>query len=281
MGNLEDEEKSLSLYRHPVGCSTSPPLPRITARRHAFRILFRRHHWGEAAKIAETLHGLLPDLCSRYLSRDDQQHALRQVSSFAADACSLSLMLHKSEEALQRIEFGRALIIRYLIDGRSDLSELAQAYPELASEYEELRFCAFRTVDNHAESAIYGNSLENRHTASLLLDKCEDQIRQKPGFEHFLRPASVEELYQCASEGPIVVVNATDISCDAIIVTQSGVEAIPLPRMSSDLPQTFRQKLGQFRDVKQRGIDRYAKLVKPAKPKVSFFAVVRLRASYP
>jgi hypothetical protein len=141
-------------------------------------------------------------------------------------------------EALRRIEFGRALILGYLIDGRSDLSELEQAYPDLAKEYEQLRFKAFRSIDS-AEQAIREQMSRQRREASQQSEDCERRICQKPGFERFLQLPSTEELTACASEGPIVIVNVTTISCDAILVLPSGHKAIPVGRVTSQTPKAF------------------------------------------
>ncbi|KAI0454460.1 hypothetical protein F5B21DRAFT_475467 [Xylaria acuta] len=85
-------------------------------------ILDKKKDWSEAGRIASTAISPIPRACSRKLSRNDQTNALRNISSAAADACSISLRL-----GLQHIEFGRGLILGYLVDGQSDLSSLEAA----------------------------------------------------------------------------------------------------------------------------------------------------------
>jgi hypothetical protein len=82
------------------------------------------------------------------LSRNNQQHAVRQTLGLAADTCSVSLWKGDIDEALRRIEFGRGLILGYLIDGQSDLLELERTHSTLAQEYEQLRFKVFRPADS-------------------------------------------------------------------------------------------------------------------------------------
>lgn len=54
-------------------------------------------------------------------------------------------------------------------------------------------------------------------------------------------------LKKCAHEGPIVIVNATDIRCDAIIVSTAQVQALALPEMNSlQAPSFFQPKLGRY-----------------------------------
>jgi hypothetical protein len=131
-GNIEDERAALTILIQSSQCLTSAPLPRIRAARHALRILSRKGDWDQAHSVSETAVSLLPHACSRFLSRNDQLHAIRQTSDLAADACSLSLRKGDVSEALRRIEFRRGLILGYLIDGQSDLSEVERAHPHYA-----------------------------------------------------------------------------------------------------------------------------------------------------
>jgi hypothetical protein len=189
------------------------------------------------------------------LSRDDQQYAVRQTSGLAAEACSVSLRKGDVSEALRRIEFGRGLILGYLIDGQSDLSELELAHPDLAKEYEDLRFKAFRQTESD-EPAIREQLSRARQEAYRQMEDCEHRIREKPGFERFLQPPSTEELTACASEGPIVIVNATDIGSDAVLVLPSGPKAIALTELASQAPEAFQKALGRSRAINERGLQR-------------------------
>jgi hypothetical protein len=209
----------------------------------------------QANHVAETAVNLLPRACSRFLSRDDQQHAVRQTAGLAADACSVSLRKGDVNEALRRIEFGRGLILGYLIDGQSDLSELEKTHLNLAKEYEQFRFKAFRQVTSD-KPAIREQQSRERQEASRQLEDCEHRIRKKPGFEHFLQPQPTEELIACASEGPIVIVNATDIGSDAILVLPTGPKAIALTELTSQAPEAFQKTLGRSRATSDRDCQR-------------------------
>lgn len=187
IGDKKAEEESVRLFEKGAKCSTSLPLHRVRSGRNAIRVLHRSSRWKEAAAIVETLFGLLPQICGRYLSRDDQQHVLKQVSGFAADACSLSVKMNNPRQALQRIESGRVLILGYLMDGRSDLSELTLAHPDLAREYDELHVRAFR-IDTVGDRTARDNWPLEQHNIPRLIEECENRIRDKPGFSCFLRP---------------------------------------------------------------------------------------------
>jgi tetratricopeptide (TPR) repeat protein len=250
-GNQEDHTGSIRALEEAVQ-SPSVPLRRILSGRILTRLLYRYGRWDEASHVVQKMLDILPHLCGRYLTRDDQQHALRQVSGLAAEACSLSLKLNRSHEALQRVEFGRVLILGYHMDAHSDLSELSLVDGQLAEKYDELRSQAFRTISLLEEPATRGNLLEQQDHAPRLLEDCERLIRDKPGFEHFLRPATVPDLMKAATGGLIVIVNSTEIGSDAIIVSVSAIEVVPLPNMSTQPPSVYESALNKHRTVETR-----------------------------
>jgi hypothetical protein len=75
--------------------------------------------------------------------------------------------------------------------------------------------------------------LKERREAAQKIEGLLSQIQAVPGYERFLLEPAIEELKRLATEGPIVVINVTDISADAIILTHSRLKALPLPGLSS------------------------------------------------
>ena len=55
-----------------------------------------------------------------------------------------------------------------------------------------------------------------------------DQVRALEGFEFFMRPKKFGLLKRAADHGPVVLLNATATSCDALVITSTGVEHVPL-----------------------------------------------------
>ncbi|KAF4868420.1 hypothetical protein CGCSCA1_v012343 [Colletotrichum siamense] len=220
-GRLDDIDSALNSFKTGCHLQSGEPIVRINCARGAMGILAERNDWAEAERIADVAVGLIPRACSRKLSQDDQVHALRNISEVSADACSILLRLGKVEKALQHIEYGRGLVLGYLIDEQSDLSDLRMRDFSLAQEYEYLR----------ARASSTSTDLEPIYQE---MDVCESKIRQIEGFERFLLPPSLAELQDVASEGPIVVVNTSRIGADAIIITKHCFKAVELPEMSSN-----------------------------------------------
>ncbi|KAF8456990.1 hypothetical protein BGX38DRAFT_1161378 [Terfezia claveryi] len=65
--------------------------------------------------------------------------------------------------------------------------------------------------------------IHRRNKVANDLDYVLQQIRQKPGFGTFLRAESELYLLSAAQEGPIVVLNATNLRSDAILLTKTQV----------------------------------------------------------
>lgn len=147
------------------------------------------------------------------------------------------------------MEFGRRIILGYLIDSGNDLTKLQKDNPHLADEYEVLRFKAYVDVEE-IEPVTPAQLLRKYREAAACLKACLNRIRLESGYDRFLLESTVDDLPQNASERPIVIVNATDFGCDAIILLTSKVQAIALPKMnSSQAPSFFQRKLGHNRTI--------------------------------
>ncbi|KAI9373577.1 CHAT domain-containing protein [Aspergillus egyptiacus] len=214
------------------------PVRRVQAARQAIKLLLSAGQFQRANELTGKALEFLPVVCSRYLSLTDQQYAVTQTSGLAADACSLLLKHEKDpKQALETLEHGRGLIIGYLIDGRGDISELRKVDRELASEYGRLRSMAFAPIKD-GDSTIQLQKLQEQEEIAADLEGCLRDIREK--LPRFLLPPPADELSQYANEGPIVIVNVTSISSDALLVRTSGVESITLPEFKEKQVERYR-----------------------------------------
>ena len=263
--NANDRDAALNCYLKSSECHGAIPLKRITAARQAIRLLAEQNNWQKASSLAHEAVNLLPMVCSRYLSREDQQHAVLQTSGLAADACSLSLRTDNDpDRALEYLEHGRGLILGYLIDGRGDISELKKDSPEKAEEFDRLRFKAVMPIRTDELPDIRQQLLREREEAARDLENCLRDIRQLPGHKRFFLPPSSDVLKGYAADGPIVVVNVTNISSDALIVLTSGIKVVRLPELHES-------KIDQYRPWSlTRCATRDAKLVREQKDDNTF-----------
>ncbi|KAF3012603.1 hypothetical protein E8E14_007733 [Neopestalotiopsis sp. 37M] len=178
--------------------------------------------------------------CTRDLSRRDQQRATKVTSGLAADGCAISIMKGNNTEALQRVEQGRGLILGHLMDRSGDLAELYAKAPDLAHSYVKTRTKAFQPAIV-TEGHSWESFVDEKRRAHSELKQKEDEIRQLPDFENFQLPLSESQLKSCATDGPIVIVNITDLRSDAILVTEAGVRSIHLPDLKErEMPTSLK-----------------------------------------
>ena len=229
-GRMEDlEDQPPNIFLQSWNCTNSMPFHRVSAALQAIRLLKRRADLVEAAEVAKQVVRFLPLVNNRSLSRDDQQHVVSRFSGVAPDVCSL--VLHTGGdgfEVLELLELGRGVIISLLMDDRSDISKLESSFPEEAATYDRLRNEVNAPVSEVADLALRSIRMTRRLEAVKELDERIHSIRELPGHRRFLLGPTLEELKSWASEGPIVVVNITDVRSDAIVVTTSGVESVEL-----------------------------------------------------
>lgn len=174
-------QAALTSFTDSVNLSNARPLTRVRAARAAILILATFQKWDQARSLAMEL---LPFICYRYLSRQDQQFEILQISGFAADACSISLKGRHVHQALRYLEFGRGVILCYLIDGRSDLTNLQHDDPALANEYDAIRFQVYADIEEE-EPVIRQKLLKKRRDAANRLEHCLHRIRQKVAMSAF------------------------------------------------------------------------------------------------
>ncbi|KAL4746056.1 CHAT domain-containing protein [Aspergillus terricola var. indicus] len=253
-GNSQDLDTALQCLIKSANSPNAVPLRRIFSARRAIRILRQRNQWDDASVLAENAVRLLPLVCARYLARDDQQHAIIQTAGLASDACSIFLQLRQPEKALQMLEFGRGLILGYLIDSRSDVDQLQNDHPALAKEYDRLRHILSQPLDS-VRPENRDQLLQWKKNAPHELENCLAAIRQQEGYERFLLEPVVEDLTSQAAEGPVVIVNINDFGSHAIIVQDQKIRSLDLPDMSQTQNLALNEQVQRFRSAGERGHD--------------------------
>jgi tetratricopeptide (TPR) repeat protein len=226
--------QALECFQKSWKCVNGVPFHRVDAARQAVRLLKQRRQWSEAANISKEAIDLLPIMNNRSLDRQDQQYVLSKFSGLISDACSLSLQIgDDAEEALKLLERGRGVIMSLLIEDRSDISQVRALHPVQAALYDRIRIELSRSTQETGGFNAPDHKTRNRLALMAQFRECVDAIRQLPGFERFLLGPTSEELMSLAKQGPIAVVNVTDLRSDAFIISPSAIKCIELPGMTS------------------------------------------------
>jgi hypothetical protein len=158
------------------------------------------------------------------------------TASLAVDAFSCSVRHGALTTAVELVEQGRAVFWTQLsclsssFDGLSLPSNIGGA---LAEEFKQLSSRLRNTFDQSTED----QSSQIRQL-TLQWNDVVSRIRMLPDFSQFLLPPLFSDLQKAAAEGPVIIVNASQYSCDALIVLrdQNPVH-IPIDIMRIDVSE--------------------------------------------
>ncbi|KJZ70854.1 hypothetical protein HIM_09768 [Hirsutella minnesotensis 3608] len=237
-GSMDDLDRALSSYKEGWRCEVAPPSRRIRLAWEAARILTRRLDWDESSQLLEEAVKLLPTVSPRSLQNADKQQMLSDFAGLASMAAATALNAGKeAHHALELLELGRCVIAGLLLEMRTDVSDLEQQHPGLATEFMSLRdeldafdermilLASEEHARPHESQAKWRRDAENRFNEVI------KEIRTQPGFQSFLHPPTGDELMAAADPDPIVVVNAHSLRCDAFIVDRYQIQVLQLPNL--------------------------------------------------
>ncbi|KAL4860402.1 CHAT domain-containing protein [Aspergillus spectabilis] len=248
-GDTSDRDSALRYLVHVGRIPQTAPMDRIIAVRAAIRILHSMKEWHRANELAAEALKLLPLVCGRFLGFRDQQYVLSQLSGFAADASSLALKNGDIAEAIVRLEFGRGLMLSYMFDSRHHLSDLRASHPELADKYETLLGKASRNIEPR-DGPVRQTLLKERREALKEFETLVHTIRSETPHNRFLLGPTIEELQEASQSGPIILVNVTDISSDAMIIVGKEIKHVELPSLlEKAAPPAFEKEAKIYRQL--------------------------------
>ncbi|MGW9497021.1 CHAT domain-containing protein [Streptomyces prasinus] len=268
----ESSQDALASYTEVARSPLAPPTVRIRAAMAAGRMLA----WPDAAEGAEFLElavRLLPGVAPRRIGRGDQQEAVGEFAGLAGDAAAFTLMAigrplpERAAHALSLLEAGRGVLLGQALETRGDLTELRRLHPDLAARFTELRDRLDETPeqtdpydeprDPRAAAARWrGSATDDRHRLARELTATLARIREADGFSGFGLPPTAHELRAAADEGPVVVFNVSVYAVHALLLTDSGVDALHLDRLDgerlSEVAEAFHTALRTLSERKDK-----------------------------
>ena len=137
-------------------------------------------------------------------------------SSLAADAFSACLRNSSSTIAIELLEQGRGIFWSQLTRLRSPLDDViasGRAGKMLADEFKRLTSLIRAVLDSPSP-----DQHDRVCRLNSELEKVASDIRRLPGLSRFLHPPLFTDLQSAASAGPVIVVNASKYSCDAVVI---------------------------------------------------------------
>ncbi|KAJ6566335.1 CHAT domain-containing protein [Mycena capillaripes] len=243
-------EDGIVALRESAGYLLSPVSDRFKAATTWAQHADKYNH-GSALEAYETSVELLPQQAMLGLDIQSRQQALklRSTIGLATDAAACAFRLNEIGKAIELLEAGRSVFWSQALQLHPSLDQLEKVHPELA---ERIRNISKKLEVGSHRTVASIRMLPAVHKDHMMLDKDDayyrklnaewletlDEVRRQPGFQRFLQPKLIDELRAAASNGPIVILNASKSSCTALILTRSGgVQAINLANMTWDRAQ--------------------------------------------
>ncbi|PVF99209.1 TPR-like protein [Serendipita vermifera] len=183
----------------------------------------------------------LPRIAWIGLSVGDQHSLLAEVGGAVREAVSSAIESEEYEAAVEWTEQGRSIVWQHVLNLRTPVDDLRTTHPELADRF----WAISREIQDPIEQDLASDRTENLHPEevarrrrelSIQWDKLIEEIRRIPNFNSFLRAKSFEELSNIAHSGPVVILNADEARCDALVLTSNqgrrSVINVPLTSLS-------------------------------------------------
>ena len=263
LGELSDVEQAISLYSHAASASIGPISVRFRASRKWITCAQDIHHHSllDACSLAITL---LPQLAWTGFSLSHRYSELMQGTDVVREAAAAALQSGLPDTAVEWLEQGRSIVWGELFRLRSSYEELSSAHPHHARRLRELSIALEHTSVAHEKSlsALSGRTASAAHHATESLqqeadrhrtlaierDQLLQEIRGFPDFEGFLLHKQFSQLRASAHSGPVVILNAAESHCDALIIRADvdHVIHVPLPNFTFKGAAGLQNALGKL-----------------------------------
>ncbi|MEU3764940.1 CHAT domain-containing protein [Amycolatopsis keratiniphila] len=180
-----------------------------------------------ARKVLREAIQALPAVALRELTWGDQEYLLGRFSGLVAECVSAELGEGDVVGAVEYAELGRSVLLSAQLDTRTDLTDLEDASPSLASRFRELgaELGHLAPAARRSDVASIG---PRRRALSAEWDEVVRRIRQVEGFEHFLARARLTDLRHAVNDGTAALVNAGNLRGDAVLVRAGATESVRL-----------------------------------------------------
>ena len=244
LGEPSNLEHAISIFSY----AASSPLGPINLRFYASRTWIscarrtRHHSLLHAHSIALSL---LPQLAWIGLSLQDRYDALFGAADVVGEAAAAALDAGFPGAAVEFLEQGRSIVWGELFQLRSSYEELSSTYPDHARRLCELSAKLDQTSGTHEKSLSvllehsryrahyiteYPRQAADRHRGlAIERDNLLQEIRRLPGYDQFLRRKQFSRLRASAHSGPVVILNAAETRCDALVVLADLDHVIHIP----------------------------------------------------
>ncbi|KAG9011282.1 hypothetical protein FRB93_003083 [Tulasnella sp. JGI-2019a] len=176
----------------------------------------------------EAIRPMEPVICQ---TEESPWVILYRARDLASTIAAVALNAGDPRKAVEVIEHVHGTSVVQLMQYRMTLDKLHTSSPKLVSELLDLSF-QLQHVNSGAEGTdtgtVWPDTIGSHRDLSERWNNVLARIQKLPGFEAFLKPTPFETLQHAATEGPVIIINVTQLRSDAIIILKTG-EPVVIP----------------------------------------------------
>ncbi|KZV64379.1 TPR-like protein [Peniophora sp. CONT] len=227
-----------------------------------------------------------------------------RLGNLVNTAISAFIRLQSCYQAIEWMEAGRTLVWLQMSSLREPLDELEKEHPDLAKDLRHVSLALQRsssasqaTLDEHECSqndvptaavpavlrGVTSNTASNRHRQHAIeYQRILKDVRNRPGFENFLRAPKIEALMPSIEllDGPVVFINIHSSSCDALVLFPNGaIRRVVLSDITESGAQTLHATWMKFlrsSDLRSRGAVSVDRLISKSRTNMLGLVLERL-----
>ncbi|KZT69570.1 hypothetical protein DAEQUDRAFT_710102 [Daedalea quercina L-15889] len=211
--------------------------------------------YGLSSPLTAYKHAL--DLLSQVawlgLPMTDRYAQIMPYNDLVCNAAATAIKEGCYDTALEWLEQGRSIVWGQILQLRSTVDELNLNNPDLAQRFievsKELEILSNPQLQIPQEHSLSVEESEQRHRSlAQTWEHLVEQIQHLEGFEDFLRPQTATQLMKAALHGPVVLINISEQSCDALILMpQSDVlQHVALTDFSMSIAKSLQLELHEY-----------------------------------
>jgi CHAT domain-containing protein/tetratricopeptide (TPR) repeat protein len=213
---LQDKEELFSLYTQLVHVSQIVSSSDLSAARSWIRVAEDFQHPTILLAYETSLRLLIQHLATMPSLPQHLVILKDLTSSLAVDAFSACLRKRAPAHAVELLEQGRGVFWSQLTRLRSPLDDVAVS--SLAGKTLADEFTRLVLLIRNALNSPGTDQHERLCRLNLQMQTVVTNVRELPGLSRFLLPSLFPDLQRAASGGPVIIVNASMYSCDALVV---------------------------------------------------------------
>jgi len=216
LSHLKDKDEVFSLYTQLAHVPQIVTTDGLSATRIWIRMAQRFQHPTILLAYESSLRSLTQYLVTLPSLPQHLSILKNLTSSLAVDALSTCLHGRAPTHAVELLEQGRGVFWSQLTRIRSPLDDLVTSVPvgkTLADDFTRLAL-----LIRNALNSPGADQHERLCHLNVDMHKVVTKIRDLPGLSRFLLPPLFPNLQRAAIGGPVIIVNASAYSCDALIV---------------------------------------------------------------